>query len=90
MIRTACVGLPILSAVIYFIFPQPVLLVLIGALGQGVMLPFLAGVAVYFHHRHLAAALGTSRTWTFCLWLAALSMAAVGAYQITQTVRSFL
>ena len=90
VIRAACIGLPVLSAVIYFFFPQPVVLVLIGALGQGVMLPFLAGVAVYFHHRRLAPALGTSRMWTFSLWLAAVAMTAVGAYQITQTVRSFL
>ena len=89
MIRAACVALPILSAVIYFMFPQPVVLVLVGALGQGVMLPFLAGVAVYFHHRRLVSALGTSRPWTFFLWLAAVAMATVGAYQIMQTVRSF-
>jgi len=90
MIRRACVALPIASAIIYFLFPQPVILVLIGALGQGVMLPFLGGVAVYFHHRRLRRVLGSSSLWTACLWLAALAMATVGAYQITQTVRSFL
>jgi manganese transport protein len=90
MIRAACVALPILSAAIYFAFPQPVLLVLIGAFGQGVMLPFLGGVAVFYHHRRLAPALGTSRTWTFFLWLAAVAMAAVGAYQIATTARTFL
>src|SRR5688572_32352949 len=89
VIRAACIGLPVLSAAIYFFFPQPVVLVLIGALGQGVMLPFLAGVAVYFHHKRLAPALGTSRMWTLLLWVAAIAMTAVGAYQITQTVRSF-
>ncbi len=90
MIRRACVALPTASAIIYFLFPQPVILVLIGALGQGVMLPFLGGVAVYFHHRRLKRVLGNSPLWTTCLWLAALAMAAVGAYQIMQTVRSFL
>ena len=90
MIRRACVALPIASATIYVLFPQPVILVLIGALGQGVMLPFLGGVAVYFHHRRLKRVLGSSPLWTTCLWLAALAMAAVGAYQIIQTVLSFL
>jgi manganese transport protein len=90
VVRVACVALPVVSAAIYYTFRQPVLLVLIGALGQGLMLPFLGGAAVYFHHRRLAWTLRTGLTWTFLLWLAALSMVLVGAYQITQTVASFL
>ena len=35
MVRAACVGLPIASGTVYFLFPQPVMLVLIGAIGQG-------------------------------------------------------
>src|SRR3990170_7737203 len=34
IVSAACVGLPIASGTAYFLFPQPVLLVLIGALGQ--------------------------------------------------------
>jgi Mn2+/Fe2+ NRAMP family transporter len=86
IIRAACVGLPIASALIYFAFPQPVVLVLIGALGQGLMLPFLGGVAVYYHHRTLTPVLGRSPIRTACLWLAAIAMAIVGAYQVAQTV----
>jgi hypothetical protein len=83
-VQYASVGLPIASAILYFIFQQPVLLVLIGALGQGVMLPFLGGVAVYFHHRRLAPVLPTSRWFTLGLWLATIAMALVGSYQIAQ------
>jgi Mn2+/Fe2+ NRAMP family transporter len=90
VVRFACVALPAASAVIYFIFRQPVLLVLIGALGQGLMLPFLGGAAVYFHHRRLSGTLQTSTVWTFFLWLSALAMMLVGAYQITQTFAPFL
>jgi Mn2+/Fe2+ NRAMP family transporter len=84
-VRVASVGLPVLSAIVYFIFQQPVLLVLIGALGQGLMLPFLGGAAVYFHHRRLATVFRTGVVWTFVLWLAALAMMAVGTYQMVQT-----
>jgi hypothetical protein len=86
VIRAACVGLPVASAIIYFVFPQPVVLVLIGALGQGLMLPFLGAVAVYFHHRTLRPVLGSSVAWAVCLWLAAAAMAVVGAYQVSQTI----
>ena len=58
---------------------------LIGALGQGLMLPFLGGVAVYFHHRRLAQTLHRGPVWTICLWLSALAMALVGLYQVAQT-----
>ena len=87
MVRLASVALPAASALVYYTFRQPVLLVLIGALGQGLMLPFLGGVAVYYHHRRLGRTLGTRTIWTICLWLSALAMALVGAYQLAQTVR---
>jgi manganese transport protein len=89
VVRIACVALPVASAIIYFIFQQPVLLVLIGALGQGLMLPFLGGAAVYFHHRRLSGTLKPGMLWTFFLWLSALAMMVVGAYQITQTLRPY-
>lgn len=85
-VRAACIGLPVASATIYFLFPQPVVLVLIGALGQGLMLPFLGGAAVYFHHRRLAPVLGVGAAFTIGLWIAAAAMILVGAYQIAQTV----
>jgi manganese transport protein len=84
MVQVACVGLPIASASIYFLFPQPVLLVLIGAIGQGLMLPFLGAAAVYYHHKRVAPALGSSAAWKLGLWLSALAMILVGTYQMFQ------
>jgi Mn2+/Fe2+ NRAMP family transporter len=90
VVRLASVGLPIASAIVYSAFQQPVLLVLIGALGQGLMLPFLGATAVYFHHRRTRDAIASGAVWTLVLWLAALAMAVVGGYQIVQTVRANL
>lgn len=90
VVRGACVALPVASALVYFLFPQPVILVLIGALGQALMLPFLGAAALYFHHFRLVGILQSSAAWTFFLWLAALAMMLAGAYQLVQTVRPLL
>ena len=87
MVRAACVGLPVTCATVYFLFPQPVLLVLIGAVGQALMLPFLGGAALYFHHRRLSGVIHSGAAWTVLLWLAALSMMLAGGYQLVQTLR---
>jgi hypothetical protein len=53
---------------------------------QGMMLPFLAMAAVYFRHRRTVGALRPGVLWTVCLWIAAVSMAAAGVYQVVQEV----
>jgi Mn2+/Fe2+ NRAMP family transporter len=90
MVRAGCVALPIASGTVYFLFPQPVVLVLVGALGQALMLPFIGFAAVYFHHRRLAGVITSSPAWVVCLWVAALAMTFAGGYQLVQTVRPLL
>lgn len=90
VLRMACVGLPIACGITYFVFPQPVILVLIGAVGQGVLLPFLGAAAVYFHHRRLAGVIHSSAAWTLFLWLSALAMMLAGGYQLIQTLLPML
>ena len=87
VVRAACVGLPIASGTVYFLFPQPVVLVLIGAIGQALMLPFLGAAALYFHHRRLAGVIHSSSAWTLFLWMSALAMILAGGYQLIQTLR---
>ena len=60
-IQACCVFLPLASAAAYVIWPQPVTLVLIGAVGQGLMLPLLGFAAVYFRHRRHPRRPGTER-----------------------------
>ncbi len=81
-VQVACVLLPLASASAYLFWPRPVTLVLIGAVGQGLMLPLLAGAAVYFRHRRVPAGLAPSLGWTIGLWISALLIAAVGLYQL--------
>jgi len=85
-VQAACVLLPLASAAAFVLAGNPVALVLIGAVGQGLMLPLLAGAAVYFRHRRLPPDLAPSTTWTVALWTSALLIAFVGAYQLIRTI----
>src|SRR5690606_37543234 len=62
-IRIACVALPALYLVFYLGFGQPVTLVTIGAVAQGIMLPLLAIAALYFHRQWTVPALSPRPTW---------------------------
>ncbi|MGH9161427.1 MAG: Nramp family divalent metal transporter [Vicinamibacteraceae bacterium] len=86
-IQWACVLLPLTSALVYTLWPRPVTLVIVGAIGQGVMLPFLAGAALYFHRHRATADLRPGPAWGMMLWISALLMIAIGIYQLVQTVR---
>jgi manganese transport protein len=90
VVRAACVALPIASGTAYFLYPQPVILVLIGAVGQALMLPFLGAAALYFHHRRLTGVIHSGAAWTSFLWLSALAMMLAGCYQLVQTLRPLL
>ena len=50
IVRIAVVAIPIAVMLVYLRFESLVTLVLIGGVAQAMMLPFLAGAAVYFHH----------------------------------------
>lgn len=82
VIRWASVVLPGASALLYVIWERPVTLVLVGAVGQGLMLPFLGLAALYFHHRRTDIRLRPRTAWSLLLWASALCMALVGIYQV--------
>jgi manganese transport protein len=64
--------------------------VFVGAVGQGLMLPFIAGAALYLHFNNPHRDLRAGRLSVACLVVAALLMTALGAYQvITEVGRMF-
>ena len=81
-IKFSVVLLPALSFLVFLLWEKPVTLVFIGAVSQGLMLPFLAGAALYFRHRRIDRALQPGKAWTVCLWIAAISMVSIGIYQV--------
>jgi Mn2+/Fe2+ NRAMP family transporter len=82
MVKVGCVLLPCAFAAVFLLVGEPVSLVFVGALAQGLMLPFLAGAALYFRYRRTEAALRPGGFWSFWLWVAAAAMSAVGLYKV--------
>jgi Mn2+/Fe2+ NRAMP family transporter len=76
--------LPISWTTIALIWRSPVTLVLIGAVAQALLLPFLGLMALWLHHRHTDPGLRSGRVWRGLLWLSALSLCAVGCYSALQ------
>ena len=85
-VKAACVGIPVAFTTVYLIWEAPVTLVLIGALSQGLMLPFLAIAALFLHHRKTEHAILPGRVAVAALWVSALALIAVGAYQFVSEI----
>jgi manganese transport protein len=86
MVKIGCVLLPIAFTTVFLLIGQPVSLVFVGALAQGLMLPFLAYAALYFRARQTHPELSKGKVWSFFLWFAAGAMTAVGLYQVITTI----
>lgn len=86
-IKLSCLILPVAFTGLFVAVGDPVGLVFVGAIAQGLMLPFLAGAAVYFHftnpHRNLRAG-PLSLAALVC---AALAMSVLGLYQVVTVLR---
>lgn len=85
-LKYACVGLPVAFTTVFILVGAPVSLVFIGAVGQGLMLPFLAGAAIYYHMTNPHRDLRAGRLSVACLVVASLLMAALGVYQVVSAV----
>ena len=81
VIRIASVGIPVLICVVYLVTGHPVTLVFVGAFAQALMLPFLAGAALYFMHRRVHPDLRPGAAWIGFVWASFLSLTAIGLYQ---------
>ena len=73
---------PLLCFSMYVIYPDPVHLVLISGVMQGVMLPMLAGAALFFRYRKGVEGLMPGKTWDVFLWLSAVAMLITGIWTI--------
>jgi hypothetical protein len=82
VVRLACVLLPALMLILYFLWRKPVYLVTVGSVAQGTMYPFLGFAALYFRYRGTHPALRPGKVETFFLWLSFAALTIVGLYQI--------
>jgi len=81
MVRHLSVGISLMCAALYLAWSQPVTLVLIGATGQALMLPFLGIAAVRFG-RQIDPRLRGPIWERLGLWVSAAAMATLGLYQL--------
>jgi Mn2+/Fe2+ NRAMP family transporter len=81
VVKMASIGIPALISVVYLFTGRPVTLVFIGAFAQALMLPFLAGAALYFMHRRVHPDLRPGAVWVVFVWASFLSLTAIGIYQ---------
>jgi manganese transport protein len=89
-LKYACVALPVAFTTVFILVGAPVSLVFIGAVGQGLMLPFLAGAAIYYHCQNPHRDLRAGKLSLACLVVASVLMASLGAYQvISEVARAF-
>jgi len=77
---------PLLCLVIFVLFPQPAQLVLISGVAQGVMLPMLAGAALFFRYRRCVDGLRPGRVWDLFLWLSAAAMLVTGTWTVVNRI----
>ncbi len=73
---------PILCLCVFLIFPQPTALVLFSGIMQGIMLPMLAGAALYLRYRHTLAELTPGWLWDAALWVSAIAMLITGLWTV--------
>lgn len=86
LVKYCGLGLAIAFTSVFLVWRAPVTLVFIGAVGQGIMLPFLGAAAVYFHFTNPERELRAGPVSLAGLIVAALSMAAVGVYQVVDEI----
>jgi manganese transport protein len=89
-IRWLCALVPAAWTILFLVWGSPVTLVFVGAVAQGLMIPFLALAALWLNYRQTDPALRTSAFWRACLWVSAACMTAVGLYQIWSEVGKLL
>ena len=73
---------PLLCVVIFLRFQSPAKLVLISGITQGVMLPMLAGAALYFRYQRSIDGLRPGRVWDVFLWVSAAAMLVTGLWTV--------
>ncbi|AOS43808.1 Natural resistance-associated macrophage protein [Lacunisphaera limnophila] len=86
-LKYMCVALPVAFTTVFMLVGAPVSLVFIGAVGQGLMLPFLAGAAIYYHFTNPHRDLRAGRFSVVSLIIASTLMAALGLYQVISALR---
>jgi Mn2+/Fe2+ NRAMP family transporter len=80
---------PLLCLAIFIAFPNPTKLVLFSGVMQGIMLPMLAGAALYLRYHRCTELLTPSRAWDIALWISAAAMLVTGGWTAVTALLDF-
>ncbi len=78
LMRVFCGVFPFLGLGVYLLYQAPKVLVLASGVMQALMLPMLAGAALYFRYRRSDPRVRPGRTWDSFLWISAIGMLIAG------------
>lgn len=79
-IQLFCILYPMGALSLYLIFGEPRAMVIFGGFFQGITLPVIAGIAIFFRYRRTDPRLAPSRISDAWLWIAFLSITVVAIY----------
>jgi hypothetical protein len=79
-IRRFCVMYPLGALALYLTFGEPRAMVIFGGFFQGITLPVISGIAIFFRYRRSDPRLAPSRVSDVLLWVAFLSITVVALY----------
>jgi Mn2+/Fe2+ NRAMP family transporter len=88
-VRRLSAAFPMLCLVIYIRFQAPAQLVLLSGVAQGVMLPMLAGAALYFRYRRCVPGLTPGTLWDVMLWGSAGAMLVTGMWTVIDKIAGY-
>jgi Mn2+/Fe2+ NRAMP family transporter len=81
-VRFFCVFYPLMALGIYLALREPLTLVAIGGTAQALMLPLIAGAALYLRYRDVDPRVAPSRFSDLMTWAAFLAITVVAAYSV--------
>ncbi len=82
VIHAFCVLYPCLALGVYYAYREPQALIQAGGLAQGMMLPLIAGAAIYLRQRDTDRRVGPIFLTDILTWLAFFAITAVAAYSV--------
>ncbi len=81
-----CVGWPIAAFLVYMFVQAPVAMVVASGVSQSIMLPMLAGAALYFRYKRCDRPLQPGRLWDGFLWLSMFGLLVAGGVAFYKSV----
>jgi hypothetical protein len=87
-IQVMSVLFPFMCVAVYSLWSEPVVLVMIGGIMQGIMLPMLAGAALFFRYKRSDSRITPGFVWDAFLWISAIGMLITGLWTVWAKITS--